>query len=96
MKKILVVACIIAMAAAADVYASPAVDGYIQALENLASPRSMIPKAPKGYGAVRDEKTGDFLVLVPKEYCGKNGPGYVVTLGYTIYGGEIAGYCVEF
>jgi hypothetical protein len=96
MKKVLVVACVIVIAVAANAYASPAVDKYIQAIASLTDPWSVLPKAPKGYGAVRDEQTGDFLVLVPREYCAKNAPGYVVPLGYTTYGGEITGYCVEF
>ena len=96
MKKVLVVACVIVMAAAANVHASPAVDSYIQAIASLASPKSVIPKAPKGYGAVRDEQTGDFLVLVPREYCGTNAPGYAVSLGRTTYGSQINGYCQDF
>ena len=96
MKKVLVVACVIVMAAAANAYASPAVDSYIQAIASLTGPKSAIPKAPKGYGAVRDEQTGDFLVLVPREYCGTNGPGYVVSFGRTTYGSQIKGYCQEF
>ena len=79
MKNVLVVACIIVMAAAANAYASPALDSYIQVIANLPGPKSVIPTAPKGYGAVRDERTGEFLVLVPREYCGtNNAPGYVV------------------
>ena len=96
MKKVLVVACVIVMAAAANAYASPAVDSYIQAIASLAGPKSVIPTAPKGYGAVRDEETGDFLVLVPQEYCGMSGAGYVVSLGHTAYGSQINGYCQEF
>jgi len=96
MNKVLVVACVIVMAAATSVCASPAVDRYIQAIANLAGPKSTIPTAPKGYGAVRDEQTGDFLVLVPQEYCGKNTTGHVARLGYTAYGSQINGYCEEF
>ena len=96
MKKVLVVACVIVMAAAANAYASSVVDSYIQAIASLTGPKSVIPTAPKGYGAVRDEQTGDFLVLVPREYCGTNGPGYVVTFGHTTYGSQINGYCQEF
>jgi hypothetical protein len=96
MKKVLVVACVIVMAAAANAFASPAVDSYIQAIASLTGPKSVIPKAPKGYGAVRDEQTGDFLLLVPREYCGTNDPGYVVSFGHTRYGSQIKGYCQEF
>ena len=96
MKKVLVVACVIVMAAAANAYASPAMDRYIQAIASLADPKSRIPTAPKGYGAVRHEQTGDFLVLVPREYCGTNAASPVVPLGRTTYGSQINGYCEEF
>jgi hypothetical protein len=96
MKKVLVVACVIVMAAAANAYASPAVDSYIQAIASLVWPLSAIPPAPKGCGVLRDERTGDFLVLVPREYCGTTAPGYKVFLGYTKYGSQINGYCQEF
>ena len=96
MKKVLVVVCVIAMAAAANAYASPPVDRYIQALANLAGPTARMPAAPKGCGAVRDEQTGDFLVLVPREYCRTNAPDNVVSLGRTRYGSHIVGYCQEF
>ena len=96
MKKVLVVACVIVVAAAANAYASPAVDSYIQAIASLTGPKSVIPKAPKGYGAVRDEQTGDFYVLVPKEYCGTNPASTVIPLGQTRYGSQIVGYCQEF
>ena len=96
MKKVLVVACVIVMAAAANVYASPAVDSYIQAIASLVWPLSAMPPAPKGCGVLRDERTGDFLVLVPREYCGTNAPGNKVFLGYTKYGSQINGYCQEF
>jgi hypothetical protein len=96
MKKVLVAACVIVMAAAVNAYASPAVDSYIQVIASLTGPKSVIPKAPKGYGAARDEQTGDFLVLVPREYCGTNAPGDVVSLGHTTYGSQINGYCQEF
>jgi len=79
-----------------NAYASPAVDRYIQAITSLASPKAKIPKAPKGYGAVRDEKTGDFHILVPTEYCATNAPDTVVSLGRTRYGSQIIGYCQEF
>ena len=95
MKKVLVVASVIVMAVAANAYASPAVDSYIQAIASLQSPKSVIPTAPKGYGAVRDEETGDFLVLVPREYCETNAPRHVVLLGYTTYGSQINGYCLH-
>ena len=95
MKKVLVVACVIVMAAAVNAYASPAVDSYIQAIASLTSPKSAIPKAPKGYGTIRDEQTGDFLVLVPREYCETNAPRRVVPLGYTTYGSQINGYCLR-
>ena len=96
MKKVLVVACVIVMAAALNAYASPAVDSYIQAIASLTGPKSVIPKAPKGYGAVRDEQTGDFLVLVPREYCETNALDTVVSLGRTTYGSQIKGYCEDF
>ena len=96
MKKVLVVACIIVMAAAVHAYASPAVDRYIQTIQSLPGPHAKIPTAPKGYGAVRDEQTGDFHVLVPKEYCGTNAPDTVIPLGHTRYGSQIVGYCQEF
>ena len=96
MKKVLVVVCVIAMGAAANAYASPPVDRYIQALANLAGPTARMPAAPKGCGAVRVEKTGDFLVLVPQEYCGTDAPNNVVSLGRTTYGSHIIGYCQEF
>ena len=96
MKKVLVAACVIVMAAAVNAYASPAVDSYIQVIASLTGPKSVIPKAPKGYGAARDEQTGDFLVLVPQEYCGTNAPGDVISLGHTTYGSQINGYCQEF
>ncbi len=97
MKKVLVVACVLVIVtAAANVYASPAVDKYIQAIAKLASPKAAIPTAPKGYGAMRDEQTGNFLLLVPPNYCGEDGPGYIIPLGTTRYGGQINGYCVEF
>jgi len=96
MKKILVVAFVIAMAAATTAYASPAMDKYIETIANLPSPMSALPRAPKGYGAVRNERTGDFLILLPKEYCGKNGSANVVPLGHTTWGSRINGYCQEF
>ena len=96
MKKVLVVACVIVMAVAVNAYASPAVDSYIQAIASLTGPKSAIPTAPKGYGAAWDEQTGDFLVLVPQEYCGTNAPDTVVSLGRTRYGSQIIGYCQEF
>jgi hypothetical protein len=96
MKKVLVVACVIVMAAAANAFASSAVDSYIQAIASLASPKSGIPSPPKGYGAMRNEQTGDILILVPREYCGIDRPGDVVSLGRTTYGSQIKGYCVEF
>ena len=96
MKKALVVACVIVMTVAANAYASPAGDKYIQAIASLTDPWSVIPKAPNGYGAVRDEETGDFLVLIPRDYCTKNAPNYVVPLGKTGYGGQITGYCGDF
>ena len=97
MKKVLVIACVIVMAVAAHAYAAPpTVDTYIQAIQSLAGPKARMPAAPKGFGAVRDEKTGDFHVLVPKEYCGTNAPGTVVSLGRTRYGSQIVGYCQEF
>ena len=95
MKKVLVVVCVIAMAAA-NAYASPPVDRYIQALANLAGQTARMPTAPKGCGAVRDEKTGDFHILVPTEYCATNAPDTVVSLGRTRYGSQIIGYCQEF
>ena len=97
MKKILVVACVMVMAATANAYTAPAVDNYIQAIASLPDSESRIPKPPKGYGAVRNEQTGDFLVLVPREYCGThNAPGNTVPLGHTTYGSQITGYCQEF
>ena len=96
MKTVLVVACIIVMVAAANAYTAPAVDKYIQAIASLAGPKARIPAAPKGCGAARDERTGDILVLVPKEYCGTNAPDTVVSLGKTAYGSQIIGYCQEF
>ncbi len=73
MKKVLIVACAIGVVAAANAYASsPTVDRYIQAIASLESPSARIPVPPRGYGAVRDEQTGDFVMLVPREYCGKN------------------------
>jgi hypothetical protein len=98
MKKVLVVVCLIVMAAAANAYASSTVDmdRYIQAIASLPGPKSVIPTAPKGYGAVRDELTGDFLVIVPRGYCGMNPQSYVVFLGLTTYGSQITGYCKEF
>ena len=97
MKKVLMVVCVIVMAATANAYASSAMDGYIQKIASLAGPKSVIPTAPKGYGAVRDEQTGDFLVLIPREYCGgMSAPGYVVILGHTKYGGQINDYCQDF
>jgi hypothetical protein len=96
MKKVLVVVCVIAMGAGANAYASPTVDRYIQAITGLASPQARIPAAPKGCGAVRDEKSGDVHILVPKEYCGTNAPDNVVSLGRTTYGSQIIGYCQEF
>ncbi len=97
MKKVLVIVCLIVMAAAANAHASSAVDSYIQAIASLTGPRSVIPTAPKGYGAVRDEQTGDVLVLVPREYCETNAPrSYLVFLGLTRYGSQITGYCKEF
>ena len=96
MNKVLVVVCVIVMAVAANAYASPAVDRYIQAIASLEGPKSKIPTAPKGYGAVRDEQTGEFVVLVPREYCGRNPLSNVVPLGQTRYGSQIIGYCQEF
>jgi hypothetical protein len=97
MKKVLVVVCVMVMAATATAYAASPLDTYIQAIANLPYSDSMIPKPPKGYGAVRNEQTGDFLVLVPKEYCGANNtPGAKIPLGRTTYGSEISGYCAEF
>ena len=96
MKKVIVVACVIVMTVAAHAYAAPAVDNYIQAIQSLQGPKGRIPAAPKGYGAVRDEQTGDFHVLVPKEYCGTNAPDTLVSLGRTRYGSQIIGYCQEF
>ena len=97
MKKVLVVICLIVMAAAANAHASPAVDSYVKAIATLAGPKAAIPTAPKGYGAMRDEQTGDFLVLVPQEYCGgKSAPSYKVSLGRTAYGSQIRGYCADF
>jgi hypothetical protein len=96
MKKVLVIACVIVMAAAAKAYASPAVDSYIQAIANLPSPLSNLPPAPKGYGSVRYGRTGDFLILVPREYCGIGRPCSIVVLGLTRYGSQIRGYCEEF
>jgi hypothetical protein len=96
MKKVMVVACVVVMTVAAHTYAAPAVDRYIQAIANLGSPKARMPAAPKGYGAVRDEQTGDFHVLVPKEYCGTNAPDTLVSLGRTRYGSQIIGHCQEF
>jgi hypothetical protein len=96
MKTVPVVACIIVMVAAAHAYAAPAVDKYIQAIASLEGPNSVIPTAPKGYGAVRDEQTGDFYVLVPREYCERKAPDTVIPLGRTRYGSQIIGYCPEF
>ena len=96
MKKALMVACVIVMAAAANAYASPVVDSYVQAIASLPGPKLDIPTGPKGFGAVRDEQTGDYLVLIPREYCGTIAPGWVVPLGRTMYGSQIKGYCQEF
>lgn len=96
MKKFLVITCVIIVAAAANLYASPTVDPYIQAIASLTSPKASVPAAPTGCGAVRDEQTGDFHVLVPREYCGTNASGTVVSLGHTVYDGKITGYCQEF
>ena len=97
MKKVLMVVCIAVMAAAANAYAASPLDSYIQVIRSLPYSDSMLPKPPKGYGAVRNEQTGDFLVLVPREYCGTNtAPGYTVPLGHTTYGSKIIGYCQEF
>ncbi len=97
MINVFVVVCVLIMAvAAANAYASSAVDKYILTIARLASPKSEIPPAPKGYGAVRNEQTGNFLLLVPPDYCGEEGPGYVIPLGKTMYGGQINGYCMEF
>jgi hypothetical protein len=101
MKTVLVIVCLIVITATAAAYAAPAtppaLDSYIQAIASLPYSDSMIPKPPKGYGAVRDEYTGDFLILVPREYCGgNNAPGYKIDLGQTKYGSRINGYCMEF
>jgi len=97
MKKVLVVACVIVMAAAASVSAASPVDSYIQVIASLAGPKSEIRTPPRGYGSVRDEQTGDFLVLVPRQYCGTNSaPGAKIPLGRTMYGSQINGYCLEF
>ncbi len=96
MKKTLMVACAMVVVAAASTWAAPPVDTYIQAIASLAGPKSAIPKAPNGYGAVRDEQTGEITVLVPREYCETCGPGCVVSLGRTAYGSRINGYCKEF
>ena len=96
MKKLFALTCVIVIAAAVNAYASPAMDKYIETIANLPSPMSAIPKAPKGYGAVRDERTGNFLILVPREYCGKETSGNVVPLGYTKWGSQVSGYCAEF
>ena len=97
MRKVLMVACVLVIAAAANAHAASPVGNYIQMLANLPDSASLIPEAPEGCGAVRDELTGDFLLLVPREYCGTNtAPGYTVPLGHTTYGSKIIGYCQEF
>ena len=95
MTKVIVVACVMVFAVATGAYASPAVDTYIKAISSLADPQAAIPSAPSGCGAVRDEDTGDFLVLLPRDYCGAS-PVYVIPLGQTAYGGRIKGYCQQF
>ncbi len=96
MKKGIVVTCVIVLVAAVNAYASPAVDRYIQAIASLEGAKARIPTPPKGYGAARDEQTGDFVVLVPREYCGADPLSNVVPLGQTRYGSQIVGYCQEF
>lgn len=96
MKKILMLACVIVMVIAANACASPAFDSYLRAIARMEGPKSVIPTPPKGYGAARDEQTGDLLILVPGEYCGTNPPGYMVILGRTTYGSQIRGYCPGF
>ena len=91
MKKVLLIACALAMAVE-NVYASPAVDSYIRAIASLPSVMSTIPTPPSGYGAIRNQRTGDFMLLVPREYCA-NSPSYVIPLGVTAYGRVINGYC---
>ncbi len=77
-------------------HAAPAVDRYIQAIASLPSATSSIPTPPRGYGAVRNEQTGEFLVLVPPDYCMSKVWGDVVFLGTTTYGSRIYGLCGEF
>ena len=96
MKKVFVAACVIAAITAVNAYASPAVDKYIQAIANLPGPNAKIPAAPKGCGAVRDQKTGDIMVLVPREYCETKTLDNMLSLGQTKYGSQITGYCQEF
>ena len=94
MKKVLLVACAIVMGVAVNVHAAFPVDSYIGAIASLAGPKSEIPTPPRGYGAVRDEQTGDFLVLIPREYCKTSAPpGSTIPLGRTMYGSQIRGYC---
>ena len=96
MKKVFVAACVIAAITAVNAYASPAVDKYIQAIASLPGPNAKIPAAPKGCGAVRDQKTGDIMVLVPREYCETKTLDNMLSLGQTKYGSQITGYCQEF
>ncbi len=96
MKRALVVACAIVMAAVANAYASPVVDRYIQTIASLEDPEAPVPAAPKGCGVVRDEQTGDCHVLVPRDYCETIAPDSMVPLGHTRYGGQIIGYCQGF
>ncbi len=95
MKKILVVVCITVMAATVNAYASPAVDAYVKAIASLKEAKGPIPTAPKGCGAVRNDATGDFLVLIPRESC-KNTKGNIIPLGQTKYGSQVNGFCAEF
>ena len=96
MKKVLVVVCLIVMAVTAKAYAASPLDSYIQAITNLPDSESVIPKPPKGYGAVRDERTGNFLILVPKDYCRSDSLNGIIPLGSTSYGSRIKGFCTEF
>ena len=96
MKTVFVAACVIAAITAMNAHASPAVDKYIEVIASLPSPNAKMPAAPKGCGAVRDQKTGDILILVPREYCETTAPDNMLSLGRTRYGSQITGYCQEF
>lgn len=55
---------------------------YINKIKELTSPDQKLPQPPAGYGIIRNNQTGDIVILLKGQNQGK-------IIGKTTYGGKI-------